>query len=54
MSLSPDQQTIIYHFGEMGSRWGFNRTVGQMLGLLVMSEQPLTAEAIARTKTAGA
>ena len=47
MSLSPDQQTIIYHFGEMGSRWGFNRTVGQMLGLLVMSEQPLTAEAIA-------
>ncbi|NVK88926.1 MAG: MarR family transcriptional regulator, partial [Gammaproteobacteria bacterium] len=29
------------------SRWGFNRTVGQMLALIVLSEQPLNAEQIA-------
>ena len=27
----------------MGSRWGFNRTVGQMYGLLVISKEPLSA-----------
>ncbi len=31
------------HCGEMGSRWGFNRTVGQMYGLLIISEEPLSA-----------
>ncbi|CCQ10620.1 putative transcriptional regulator arsR family [Pseudoalteromonas luteoviolacea B = ATCC 29581] len=31
----------------MGSRWGFNRTIGQMVGLLVINEQPLTANDIA-------
>lgn len=46
MSLNQDLQTIVYHFGEMGSRWGFNRTVGQMLGLIVLSETPLCAEDI--------
>ena len=35
------------HFGEMGSRWGFNRTVGQMYALLVISEAPLSANQIA-------
>lgn len=35
------------HFGEMGSRWGFNRTVGQMYALLVISEQALSANQIA-------
>lgn len=34
------------HFGEMGSRWGFNRTVGQIYALLVLNEQPLTANEI--------
>ena len=33
-------------FGEMGSRWGFNRTVGQIYALLVLNEQPLTANEI--------
>jgi DNA-binding transcriptional regulator GbsR (MarR family) len=31
------------HCGEMGSRWGFNRTVGQMYGLLIIHEDSLTA-----------
>ena len=31
----------------MGSRWGFNRTIGQMVGLLVINEAPLTANEIA-------
>ncbi|CAN5805936.1 hypothetical protein BH11PSE12_BH11PSE12_27230 [soil metagenome] len=29
-TLSPLTQRFILHFGEMGSRWGINRTVGQM------------------------
>ncbi|MDY7026553.1 MAG: transcriptional regulator, partial [Pseudomonadota bacterium] len=33
---------FIQHCGEMGSQWGFNRTVGQMFGLLLLSEVPLT------------
>lgn len=38
---------FIQHCGEMGSQWGFNRTVGQMFGLLLLSEVPLTAQEIA-------
>ncbi len=34
------------HFGEMGSRWGFNRTVGQIFALLVAVDEPLTANDI--------
>ncbi len=34
------------HFGEMGSRWGINRTVGQIYALLFLSEAPLNAEQI--------
>jgi DNA-binding transcriptional regulator GbsR (MarR family) len=45
-ALSPMVEAFILHFGEMGSRWGINRTVGQMYALLVMSEEPLNAEAI--------
>ncbi|MFZ9099031.1 MAG: ArsR family transcriptional regulator, partial [Burkholderiaceae bacterium] len=29
-TLSPLVQQFVLHFGEMGSRWGINRTVGQM------------------------
>lgn len=49
MSSSEEQQAIVYHFGEMGSRWGFNRTVGQMLGLIVLSPSPLTAEEVGQS-----
>ncbi|MCV6627031.1 MAG: ArsR family transcriptional regulator [Cellvibrionaceae bacterium] len=43
MTLTPQIEAFVYHFGEMGSRWGFNRTVGQMYALIMVSEQPLCA-----------
>ncbi|WJG09828.1 GbsR/MarR family transcriptional regulator [Aliiglaciecola sp. LCG003] len=47
MKMTPMIETFVMHFGEMGSRWGFNRTVGQMYALLVVNEQPLSANDIA-------
>lgn len=49
MQLTPLLTTFVMHFGEMGSRWGFNRTVGQMYALLVVSKEPLTASTITET-----
>jgi DNA-binding transcriptional regulator GbsR (MarR family) len=40
---------FVVHWGEMGARWGINRTVAQIHALLYVSEQPLTAEQIAQT-----
>jgi DNA-binding transcriptional regulator GbsR (MarR family) len=40
---------FINHFGEMGSRWGINRTVGQIYALLFVSKGPLNADEIADT-----
>ena len=37
------------HFGEMGSRWGINRTVGQIYALIYVSEQPIHADEIAES-----
>lgn len=47
--LSPVAQKFILHWGEMGTRWGVNRTVAQVHALLFLSPQPLHAEEIART-----
>jgi DNA-binding transcriptional regulator GbsR (MarR family) len=44
--MTPMIQACVMHFGEMGSRWGINRTVGQMYALLVLSSEPLTADQI--------
>jgi len=44
MNLSPTQQKFVIHFGEMGARWGMNRTVGQMYAVLFLSEEPLCAD----------
>lgn len=49
MKLSPIVQTFVLHFGEMGSRWGINRTVGQIYALLYLSPEPLNAEDIAES-----
>lgn len=43
MIMSAKIQAFVMHCGEMGSRWGFNRTIGQMYGLLVINEEALTA-----------
>ncbi|MFT6267945.1 MAG: DNA-binding transcriptional regulator GbsR (MarR family) [Alphaproteobacteria bacterium] len=42
-------ESFVFHFGEMGSRWGFNRTVGQIYALLVLSKMPISANDIAET-----
>ena len=47
--LSPIMQKFILHWGEMGTRWGVNRTVAQVHALLYVSPEPLSAEAIAAT-----
>lgn len=46
MNLSPLVQSFVLHFGEMGSRWGINRTVGQIYALLYVSREPLCADQI--------
>ena len=48
-SLSPVQQRFILHWGEMGARWGINRTVAQVHALLYLSPRPMHAEEIAST-----
>ena len=47
VNLSPLAQKFIAHFGEMGSRWGINRTVGQIYALLYVLGKPLNADEIA-------
>src|SRR6185369_9199232 len=49
MRLTPVTQKFILHWGEMGARWGVNRTVAQIHALLYISPAPLTAEEIAET-----
>lgn len=46
MTLPPLVQSFVLHFGEMGSRWGINRTVGQIYALLYVSPGPLSADQI--------
>jgi DNA-binding transcriptional regulator GbsR (MarR family) len=47
--LSSAQQRFVLHWGEMGIRWGVNRTVAQIHALLFISREPLNAEDIAAT-----
>ena len=47
--LPPLARQFVSHFGEMGSRWGINRTVGQMYALIFLSPRPLNADEIAET-----
>jgi len=49
MQLTPTAQKFIVHWGEMGERWGINRTVAQIQGLLYLAPEPLNAEEIAST-----
>ena len=47
--LTPVTEKFILHWGEMGTRWGINRTVAQIHALLFIWPQPLNAEQIAST-----
>jgi DNA-binding transcriptional regulator GbsR (MarR family) len=49
MKLSAVQEKFVLHWGEMGARWGINRTVAQIHALLFIYPKPLNAEEIAGT-----
>lgn len=49
MEMSPIVQQFVLHWGEMGTKWGINRSVAQIHALLYLSPKPLTAEEIADT-----
>lgn len=47
--LTPIQKKFILHWGEMGTKWGINRTVAQIHALLFIAPEPLNAEEITET-----
>lgn len=49
MELSPTLSRFVLHWGEMGTRWGVNRTVSQIHALLYITGRPMHAEEIADT-----
>ncbi len=49
MTLSEPEQAFVLHWGEMGTRWGVNRSVAQIHALLYLADKPLTAEEITET-----
>jgi len=49
MNLSPTMSRFVLHWGEMGARWGVNRTVSQIHALLFIQGRPMHAEEIADT-----
>lgn len=49
MELKPVAERFILHWGEMGTRWGVNRTVSQIHALLYLAGRPMDAEEIAET-----
>ena len=46
-TLSAVSRRFVMHWGEMGSRWGVNRTVAQIHALLFLAGRPMHAEEIA-------
>ena len=48
-ALTPVQERFVLHWGEMGARWGINRTVAQIHAVLYLSPRPLHAEELAAT-----
>lgn len=49
MRLTPAMERYVLHWGEMGARWGVNRSVAQIHALLYLAPHPITAEEIADT-----
>lgn len=50
-ALSPIAERFVLHWGEMGARWGVNRSVAQIHALLYYAGRPMHADAIAETLT---
>lgn len=46
MRLTPVMSQYILHWGEMGQRWGVNRSVAQVHALLYLADRPLVADEI--------
>ncbi len=46
MQMTPAVEKYVLHWGEMGTRWGTNRTVAQIQALLYLSPEPLRADEI--------
>jgi DNA-binding transcriptional regulator GbsR (MarR family) len=46
-ALTPGQQKFVLHWGELGTRWGLNRTVAQIHAVLYLAQKPLAADQIA-------
>src|ERR1043165_5757380 len=49
MKLTPVMERFILHWGEMGGRWGINRSVAQVHALLMLTPKPLPADEIGET-----
>ncbi len=49
IELSEQGNQFVLHWGEMGSRWGINRTVSQIHAFLYYIGQPANAEQISET-----
>ena len=49
MKLTTTTQKFVLHWGEMGTRWGINRSVAQIHALLMVAPGPIAAEEIAET-----
>jgi DNA-binding transcriptional regulator GbsR (MarR family) len=49
MKLEPPIQKFIVHWGEMGTKWGINRSVAQIHALLYIMGCPVAADEIAET-----
>lgn len=49
MKLTPAMEKFVLHWGEMGWRWGINRSVAQVHALLMLSPKPIPAEEIGET-----
>ncbi len=49
MKLNPTTEKFVLHWGEMGSKWGVNRTVAQIHALLYILGKPMNAEEIMET-----
>ena len=49
MRLTPIMEEYVLHWGEMGSKWGINRSVAQIHALLYLSPSPLPADEITGT-----
>ena len=49
LHLTPAMQKFVLHWGEMGDKWGVNRSVAQIYALLYVAARPLNAEDLSET-----